>query len=85
MDYISPLDTFARCALAVLCARRASSWAHQRAIADSIGAPGVPRRLFVAALGGHRLSHRRPILAVLPVESDCRAWLVDDVERVSDL
>jgi len=67
-------------------------WAHQRAIADSIGAPGVERvsvlksarvgysSLLSVVVGYHIAVDPGPTLAVLPVESDCRSWLVDNIE-----
>ena len=67
-------------------------WAHQRAIADSIGDASVERvsvlksaRIgFTSLLSGviahHVVNDPAAVLVVLPVESDCRGYLVDDLE-----
>src|SRR5215204_3336460 len=67
-------------------------WPYQRAIADSIGSPEVERvtlckaarigftSLLTGALGHYVANEPAPILVLLPTESDCRDYVVSDVE-----
>lgn len=69
-------------------------WPHQRAIADSIGDPGVERvsilksarvgytQLLTAATGNFVANDPCPILVVLPAEQDCRSLMVNNLEPV---
>src|SRR5829696_1751402 len=67
-------------------------WPYQRAIADSIADPAVERvtlvkaarigftSLLTGALGNYVANEPAPILVLLPTESDCRDYVVSDVE-----
>jgi phage terminase large subunit GpA-like protein len=66
----------------------------QRGIADAIGDPEVERvtvvkpvrlgysTLLAAFIAYHVENDPAPILAVQPTESDCRGWMVDDLEPI---
>jgi len=71
-------------------------WKTQRGIADALNDPSLERITLVKSarsgfttllsglLGYHSLSDPAPILAVLPTESDCRDYIVSDVEPIFD-
>ena len=71
-------------------------WPFQRAIADSIGDPGVERvtvvksvrvgysTLLSAAIGSFIANEPSPILLLMPTESDCRDVVVSDLEPIFD-
>ncbi|MEL6284577.1 MAG: terminase gpA endonuclease subunit [Pseudomonadota bacterium] len=66
----------------------------QRGIAEAMGDPEIERLTLVkpvrlgfstllsAVVAYHCSEDAQPILAVLPTESDCRGWIVDDVEPI---
>lgn len=67
-------------------------WPHQRAIADSIGDPGVERvsvlksvrvgytQLLTAAIGHYAVNDPSPVLVVVPAEQDARDLMTGNVE-----
>ena len=69
-------------------------WAFQREIADAIGDPFIERvtlvkpvrvgftTLLTSALASFVVNDPSPILCVLPVDSDCRDYMVSDVEPI---
>ncbi|MEM0978428.1 MAG: phage terminase large subunit family protein [Pseudomonadota bacterium] len=69
-------------------------WPFQREIADAIGDPAIERvtivkpvrvgftSMLTACLAHHVANDPAPILALLPTESDCRDYVVSDVEPV---
>jgi phage terminase large subunit GpA-like protein len=64
----------------------------QRGIADAIGDSGIPRvtvlkasrvgytALLVSAIGNYCINDPSPVLALLPVESDCKDFVKSDLE-----
>lgn len=66
----------------------------QRGIAEAMGDPSIERvsvvkpvrlgytSLLSAVVGYYCQNDPSPILSVLPTESDCRGWMVDDVEPI---
>lgn len=66
----------------------------QRGIAEAMGDPGIERvsvvkpvrlgytSLLTAVVAYYCQNDPSPLLGVLPTESDCRGWLVDDVEPI---
>lgn len=75
---------------------RVRLWAHQRGIASAISDPAYERvtvqksarvgysTLLVGMIGSFTVNEPAPILAVLPTESDSRAFVVDQLEPVFD-
>ncbi len=69
-------------------------WPYQRAIADAIGDPLIERvtlvkaartgftSLLTAAIGAFAVNEPSPVLCLLPTESDCRDYVVSDVEPI---
>jgi phage terminase large subunit GpA-like protein len=69
-------------------------WPYQHAIADAISDPMIERvtlvkparlgftTLLTSAIGSYVTNEPAPILAVLPTESDCRDYMVSDVEPI---
>jgi phage terminase large subunit GpA-like protein len=69
-------------------------WPYQRAIADAISDPEVERVTLVKAarlgfttlltgtIGAYVANEPCPVLALLPVESDCRDFVVSDIEPI---
>jgi phage terminase large subunit GpA-like protein len=69
-------------------------WPYMREICDAIGSPEVERvtlvksarcgftTLLVAAIGSFCANEPCPVLCVLPVEADCRDFVVTDIEGV---
>ena len=67
-------------------------WPYQRAIADSIADPAVERvtlvkaarigftSLLTGALGHYVANEPAPVLCLLPIEADCRDYMVSDLE-----
>ena len=67
-------------------------WPYQRGIADTIGDPGIERvtlvksvrvgftTLLSAAVGNFVANEPCPVLCLLPTESDCRDYVVSDIE-----
>lgn len=73
---------------------RVNLWPYQRAIADSIGDPTVPRvsvqkcvrvgysTLLSGAIGAYIANDPSPIMLLMPTESDCRDVVVSDLEPI---
>lgn len=71
-------------------------WPWQREIADALSDPQIERVTFLkparvgfsslltAAIGYYAVERPSPILVVLPTESDCRGFMIDDVEATFD-
>jgi phage terminase large subunit GpA-like protein len=69
-------------------------WPYQLEIADAISDPTIERvtlvkparlgftTLLTSAIGSYAVNEPAPILAVLPTESDCRDYMVSDVEPI---
>lgn len=69
-------------------------WPFQRGIADAIGDPMIERvtvvksarvgytTLLTGAIGAYVANDPSPVLAVLPTESDCRDYMVSDLEPI---
>lgn len=75
---------------------RVRLWPHQRGIADAIGDPSIERVtlvksarlgftfLLTGAIGHFACNDPSPILVLQPVESDCRDYVVSDIEPTFD-
>lgn len=75
---------------------RVRLWEFQKAIADSIGDPAVPRvsvlksvrtgysTLLVAAVGSYVSNDPAPIIALVPTEADARTFMVHTVEPIAE-
>lgn len=73
---------------------RVRLWPFQREIADAIGDPRIERvtlvkpvrvgftTLLTGALASYVANEPAPILSLLPTESDCRGYVVDDLEPI---